>query len=157
MSQPTAIAPDLSSDAYLVVGLATCYVKVDGEIIELTLCEPVPSAYLDALFMGVPTSYRCLYGITLGEVVVNGIAQVPQIISAEPNSAAVQMAQDFVTRAMASARTYQSNPQTQAQIPAGTKFQEVQYSTEKKRMLNEKHIVNQEDNVKQHQYTHMTL
>jgi hypothetical protein len=157
MSQPNAIAPDLTSSDYLVVGLSTCYVKVDGEVKEITVCEPVPSAYLEALLKGVPTSYRSLYGSTLGEVIVNGSPQAPSVLATGHSDLTIQIAQNFVERSIAAARTYQSRPNAQALIPLGTRFNEVNYSTEKKRVLNQQHVVSNEDNVKQHQYTHMTL
>ncbi|NEQ29477.1 MAG: hypothetical protein F6K04_00475 [Leptolyngbya sp. SIO4C5] len=151
---PTAYsnATDLTPADYLVVGLATCYTKEDGEVSEVTVVEPVPSAYLEAVLKGVPTSYRSLHGTTLGEVVVG---DRPQMIAAA--GAEVQFCSDFASRAFAAARTYQSRPSAQALVPVGTDLTEINYSTEKKRILNAQNIVSPEDNVKQHEYTHKVL
>ena len=50
-------APDLSASDYLVIGLATCFVKQDGEISQVKIVEPIPSAALEAIVKGIPTSY----------------------------------------------------------------------------------------------------
>ena len=51
-------ATDLAADDYLVVGLATCFVKEDGEVHEVEVIEPIPSAALEAIVKGIPTSYK---------------------------------------------------------------------------------------------------
>ncbi|MEM6426396.1 MAG: hypothetical protein AAGF66_02035 [Cyanobacteria bacterium P01_H01_bin.119] len=145
-------APDLMADAYVVVGLATCFVRADGEISPVTVAEPVPSAYLEALFKGVPTAYQSLHGLTL-EQVVSGDSPRRFADMAE----AADFCPDFVSRAFAAARTYQSRPVAKSLVPPGTCTSEVNYSTERKRILNADHIVRVEDNVKQHEYTHKVL
>ncbi|MFE4104824.1 hypothetical protein [Almyronema epifaneia] len=145
-------AADLTTEDYVVIGLATCYTKEDGEVSEVTIAEPVPSAYLEAVLKGIPTSYRSLHGTTLGEVVAG---DRPQMIAEA--GAAVQFCSDFKDRAFAAARTYQSRPSAQALVPVGTQYTDLNYSTEKKRVLNAKTIVSPEDNVKQHEYTHKVL
>lgn len=145
--------PDLSSDDYVVVGLATCFVKDEGEVHQLTVLEPVPSAYLEALFKGVPTSYQSLHATTLGSILDGGTPKMlPEVLSNSP-----QFSQDFTDRAFAAARTYKSREVAQSLLPAGTATTEINYSTERKRVINGKNVVTAEDNVKQHQYTHMTL
>jgi hypothetical protein len=146
-------APDLAPDDYLVLGLATCFLKDAGEIQPITILEPVPSAYLEALFKDIPTSYQSLHGLTLGDVLENG---VPKMI-AEAKTANAQFSQDFVDRALAAARTYKMKSASQTLVPLGTMTTQINYSIEKKRILNSHSIVTAEDNVKQHQYTHMTL
>jgi hypothetical protein len=151
-SYPTA--PDLSADDYVVVGLATCFVKEEGEVRAVTLLEPVPSAYLEALLKGVPTSYQSLHGVTLGQI-LNADGQPQEFAVDEASDAS--LSPDFVERAFSAARTYQSRISAQALVPVGTIFKDINYSTEKKRILNLEQVVTAEDNVKQHQYTHMTL
>ncbi|MEO0457116.1 MAG: hypothetical protein AAF152_11145 [Cyanobacteria bacterium P01_A01_bin.114] len=150
---PYADAPDLAADDYVVVGLATCFRKDAGEIEKFTILEPVPSAYLEALLKGVPTSYQSLHAMTLGEIVIDGAPQLPAVAQA----AGAHLSENFVERSLAATRTYKSRPGAQALIPIGTQTQSINYSTEKKRLLNADHVVTAEDNVKQHQYTHMTL
>lgn len=145
-------ASDLTTDAYIVIGLATCYLKEDGEIEEVQMVEPIPSAALEALFKNIPTSYKTAIATTLGEVVDATTMKIPASFPAE-----AQFCPDFVERVLAAARTYQSRTEAQKLIPIGTAYSDFNYSTEKKRVLNADHVVKTEDNVKQHAYTHQVL
>lgn len=150
-SVPTA----LSDSDYVIVGLAHCFTKQDGNVVPIKVLEPVPSAYFEALVKGVPTSYQTLYSVQLGEIVNNEQPTMAHLSIATDDH--VQFCENFVERAMAAARTYQTRADIQATIPHGQTFSEVNFSTEKKRILNASHQVTTEDNVKQHAYTHMTL
>lgn len=145
-------APDLSADDYIVIGLATCFVKEDGEIHSIEIIEPIPSASLETLMKGTPTSYKLAYATTLGAVLDGNTLQIP---SGFPQSA--QFGDDFVARAIAAARTYKRRESAQSIIPLGTTYTEFKYSTDRKRVLNATRIVNKEDNVKQHSHTHKVL
>jgi len=37
------IPADLAADGYIVIGLATCFIKEDGEVHEVQVLEPIPS------------------------------------------------------------------------------------------------------------------
>lgn len=155
MTSATAVfksAPDLSPDDYVVVGLATCFVREEGEVSQVTVAEPVPSAYLEALFKGVPTSYQSLHAVTLGEVVSD---EQPQMIPGAAKN--TDFCPEFISRIFAAARTYKSRPEAQALVPVGSTKTDINHSTERKRVLNAEHIVRTEDNVKQHEYTHKVL
>jgi hypothetical protein len=145
-------APDVSADNYLVLGLATCFYKQDGEVHEVKIVEPIPSASLEALLKGIPTSYQLAYATTLGEVFAGETLQMPSLFPEES-----QFSDEFPQRAIAAARTYQSRPEAQSHIPVGTVYQDLKYSTERKRVLNANRIVTKDDNVKQHAYTHQVL
>lgn len=145
-------APDLSADDYFVIGLASCFVKEDGEVHEIQVIEPIPSAALEAIVKGIPTSYKLASATTLGTVLDGDQLQIP---SGFPASA--QFADEFVPRAIAAARTYKTREVAQSLIPAGTCREDFNYSTERKRVLNMKRVVTKEDNVKQHAYTHQVL
>ena len=147
-----ASAPDLTTEDYCAFGVATCFVKEDGEVTQVEILEPIPSAALEAILKGIPTSYRCLYGKTLHDVFAGDAPQKPAGLPAE-----VQLCDDFAERAIATARTYKQNPATAKLIPAGREFTETNYSTERKRVLNAKRAVSAADNVKQHAYTHEVL
>ncbi|MGH1393039.1 MAG: hypothetical protein ACRAVC_03260 [Trichormus sp.] len=145
-------APDLTSDDYVVIGLATCFVKEDGEIHQVEVLEPIPSAALEALLKGIPTSYKLACATNLGSV-VNG--EQPNFPAGFPDSA--QFADEFVSRAFAAARTYKRRETAQALIPLGTTYTDLQYSVDRKRILNATRLVTKEDNVKQHSHTHQVL
>lgn len=154
MTSPLSIpnAPDLTPDDYLVLGLATCFIKEEGEIQAVKLVEPIPSAALEAILTGIPTSYQMVTATTFGSILSdNGL----QLSADFPTEA--QFCDEFVTRSTAAARTYKANPRAKELIPLHTTRTDLNYSTERKRVLNTQRLVRTEDNVKQHEYTHKVL
>ena len=147
----SSVPAALSDSDYVIVGVAHCFTKHDGDVVPVKVLEPVPSAYFEALVKGVPTSYKALYSLQLGEIVKNDQPSVDHV----PTDA--QFCENFVERALAAARTYQSKADIKKLVPHGQEFSEINFSTDKKRILNAAHKVTAEDNVKQHKYTHMTL
>ena len=145
-------APDVSSDDYLVVGVATCFVKQEGEVTQVKIVEPIPSAALEAILKGIPTSYEMALGTTMAAILPG---EQPQMPGGFPPEA--QFAHNFAERAIAASRTYKSRPQAISLIPVGTRRDDFNYSTERKRLLNAENVVSTEDNVKQHEYTHKVL
>jgi hypothetical protein len=145
-------APDVSADDYLLLGLATCFIKQDGEVFQVKVLEPIPSAALEALVKGIPTSYELALATTLGTALPG---EDPQLLPEFPPE--TQFCDDFAYRAVAAARTYKSRPEAQTHVPIGTTKTDFNYSTERKRVLNSDRIVKAEDNVKQHAYTHQVL
>ncbi|PSB26731.1 hypothetical protein [Stenomitos frigidus] len=145
-------APDLAADDYIVLGLATCFVKDEGEVHEVAVVEPIPSAALEAIVKGIPTSYQTAIATTMGVV---WSSDTPQLPAAFPATA--QFCDEFTERAIAAARTYKVRPVAQAHIPVGSSRSDFTYSTERKRVLNSQRLVRTEDNVKQHEYTHKVL
>lgn len=147
-----AKAPDVSADDYVVLGLATCFLKADGEVHQVSVVEPIPSAALEALIKGIPTSYQFASATTLGAILPSDTPQLPADFPAD-----AQFCDEFGERAIAAARTYKSRPAAQSHIPQGTIRKDFNYSVERKRVLNSQRIIRNEDNVKQHEYTHKTL
>lgn len=145
-------APDVSADDYLVLGLATCFIKEDGEVHQVPIVEPIPSAALEALLKGIPTSYKFAAATTLGAVLPG---ETPQLPAEFPTEA--QFCDEFAQRAISAVRTYKSRPAAKSHIPDGTTRQDFNYSVERKRVLNSQRIIRTEDNVKQHEYTHKVL
>jgi hypothetical protein len=143
---------DLAPQSYVLLGLATCYLRQEGETLATEVVEPIPSAYLETLLQGTPTAYHDIWGTTLE----SALALDPTTLSGL-EGAPVQRCADFEERVMATARTYQNRPQATATIPVGTHRQDLNYSTTPKRILNPKQKVLRSDNVKQHKYTHEVL
>ena len=137
---------------YVVLGLATCFIKEDGEVEQVKVIEPIPSAALEALMKGIPTSYEMAFATTVGAVLVEGNVQVPSQFPAD-----VMLGEEFAQRVFAAARTFKKRTSAQDFIPVGATYQEFNYSLERKRVLNSERIVSAEDNVKQHAYTHQVL
>lgn len=145
-------ATDVSAEDYCVFGLATCFTREDGEVKEVQVVEPIPSAALEALNKGIPTSYQCAYAKPLGEFFQGENLHKPSEFPPE-----TQYCESFAERAVAASRTYKRRPEAQEIIPLGTKKENFNFSLEKKRILNAENIVSTEDNVKQHAYTHQVL
>lgn len=149
-----AQATDLSAEDYCVLGLATCFVREDGEIEQLTVLEPIPSAALEALIKGIPTSYQSACSKTLGEIFQEDTVQIPSDLVTESE---INLCDRFAERVAAATRTYKSRPEAKKHIPLGTVKQDFNYSLERKRVLNTSRAVSTEDNVKQHSHTHKVL
>ncbi len=145
-------ATDLTTDDYIVLGVATCFVKEDGEVHQVEIIEPIPSAALEALVKGIPTSYKLACATTLGAIIDGETLQKPADF---PESC--QFGDEFVQRTIAAARTYKRRDSAKSLIPLGTTYTDFQYSTERKRVLNATRVVTKEDNVKQHSHTHKVL
>jgi hypothetical protein len=147
-----AQAPDLASDDYCVFGLATCFVREDGEVYQVEVVEPIPSAAIEAILKNIPTSYQFVCAKTLGDLFADDTLQIPTDF---PVSA--QLCDNFTERAIAAARTYKNHSEAKEYIPLGTLRQDLNYSVERKRVLNAANVVRTEDNVKQHSHTHKVL
>lgn len=150
----SSVPAALSSSDYVIVGLAHCFTKQDGDLVSVKILEPIPSAYFEALLKGVPTSYQHLYSLQVGEVVED---ERPTANHLPEDVKGAQFCEQFVERVMAAARTYQLKAEIQTQLPCGQTMTDVNFTTERKRILNAANRVSTEDNVKQHKYTHMTL
>gem|GEM_PF-131781 len=147
-----SLAPDLSIEDYIVLGLATCFIRDEDGVHPVQVVEPIPSAALEATAKGIPTSYEKAIATTIGSVLVD---ETPQLPTEFPPQA--QFCDDFVSRAIAATRTYKARPTAQSLIPLGSVYTAFNYSTERKRVLNSTRVVRTEDNVKQHEYTHKVL
>lgn len=149
-SYPTA--PELSVDSYVVIGLATCFLKEGGKLHPVKLVEPIPSAALEAILKGIPTSYEMATATTLGTVLAGDTPKQPTGFPAE-----AQFCDNFIERVLSTARTYSARPIAAAHIPVSQTRSDFNHSIERKRVLNSERIVKTEDNVKQHSHTHKVL
>jgi hypothetical protein len=145
-------ALDVPVDSYIVLGLATCFIKEDGKLQSIKIVEPIPSAAFEALCKGIETSYELAIATTLETAFVQGQGQVPASFPAD-----VQLCEAFEERLMASARSYRSCASLQSLLPLGQSKTDFNFSVERKRMLNVEREIRTEDNVKQHAYTHQVL
>ncbi|MBE9114560.1 hypothetical protein IQ249_01500 [Lusitaniella coriacea LEGE 07157] len=145
-------APDITAEDYCVFGVATCFLRDEGEIQEIEIVEPIPSSALETLLKGVPTSYRVAFGKSVADFFNDQTLEIPSEFPAN-----VRFCDDFTDRAIAAVRTYKRKPEAQQHIPLGTKKEDFNYSLERKRILNMENLVSTEDNVKQHSHTHKVL
>ena len=149
---PSVPPTDLAPDSYVLLGVATCYLRQEGETVAVDVVEPIPSAYLETLIQGTPTAYHQVWGTTLAAALALDVATLTP-----KDNTPIHRCADFESRVLAAARTYRSRPQATTMIPVGTHRQDLNYSTAHKRILNPKNKVSKADNVKQHKYTHEVL
>ncbi|MDJ0632020.1 MAG: hypothetical protein QNJ34_02400 [Xenococcaceae cyanobacterium MO_188.B29] len=145
-------ASDIDIEDYCVFGLATCFIREDGETQQVKVIEPIPSAALEAILKGIPTSYEFACAKSLGEIFTDENSPVPSEFPAE-----AQFCDRFKERVIAATRTYKARPEAKKHIPLGSIKQDFNYSLERKRVLNVTNVVSTEDNVKQHSHTHKVL
>lgn len=152
MTLPDTSSLPADADAYVVVGLATCFVKQEGKLQPIQVIEPISSAALEVIIKGIPTSYELAMATTLAALQPGNSLQLPDDFPADS-----QLGQDFWERATAAARTYHAKPSAQLHILPGQIKGNFNFSTERKRVLNAERLVSASDNVKQHAYTHQVL
>jgi hypothetical protein len=90
--------------------------------------------------------------LKVGEILLGDSLRKPAEFPAES-----QFCDNFIDRMYSACRTYQSKPSAQNYINLGTVKQDFNYSTARKRVLNNINTVSDEDNVKQHPHTHQKL
>ena len=137
----------INADDYCLFGLATCFVREEGETKQVEVIEPIPSAALEALLKGIPTSYQLAVAKNVGDVINDDQLQKPTEFPPES-----QFSDNFVERTLAATRTYKNKPSAQQYIAIGSCKTDLNYSVERKRVLNNINVVSDDDNVKQHQY-----
>lgn len=145
-------AADIEAGDYCPFGIATCFIRNEGEIHQVKIIEPIPSAALEAVLQGVPTSYEAIHGKTFGEIVTEEELKIDEQFPQE-----AQFCDRFIERAIAATRTYKNRPEAKNHIAVGTVKTNLNYDLSKKRVLNQSTSVSVEDNVKQHEYTHKVL
>jgi hypothetical protein len=145
-------APDIAAEDYCVFGLATCFLKCDGEYQQVQVVEPIPSAALEAILHGIPTSYQLVCAKSIGAILSSDPPQVPREF---PEQA--QWCENYLERMVAAVRTYKSRPEAKAHIAIDTVRNDLNFSLERKRILNAVNVVSTEDNVKQHTHTNTTF
>lgn len=143
---------DITADDYCVFGKATCFLKNDGEFQQIQVIEPLPSAALEAVLKGIPTSYQLVCALSVGDVLNNNNLVLPSQFPSD-----TQFCEDFIERMIAAVRTYKRRPEATQHIPKGTIKDDLNFSLDRKRVLNAVNVVRTEDNVKQHSHTHQVL
>ena len=131
----------MSSD-FVVLGLASCFVRQDNELLPTQVIEPIPSATLLTLLDGIPTSYCLLTPSSIEEATA---AYQRGTFESFPEDA--RFADNFMERLDAASRTYQSNPDAAKRL---TQPMPLANPTSQKRILNLSRSISDADNIKQH-------
>lgn len=145
-------APEISADDYCVFGVATCFIREEGETKQVNVIEPVPSSALESILGGAETSYQMIAAKPV-KAVFNG----ENLIKPDEFPQDADFGTDFTERIIAAVRTYKYHDHLQSSFSLGSLNKELNHSTKRKRVLNAERMVRTEDNVKQHAHTHQVL
>ncbi|PSO50716.1 MAG: hypothetical protein BRC33_02495 [Cyanobacteria bacterium SW_9_44_58] len=145
-------APEISADDYCVFGVATCFIREEGETKEVKVIEPLPSSSLESVLGGAPTSYQMVAAKPVKEV-FDG----QNLIKPDDFPQDADFGTDFTERIIAAVRTYKSHEHLQSSFPLGTLRDDLNHSTKRKRVLNAERIVRTEEKAKQHSHPHKAI
>lgn len=146
MAAGAYVTDTMTDSDYVTLGVATCFQRTGSKLSEVLVLEPLPASAVDCIArLGVPTSYRRLFGIKLGDL-SDKIAELPEGVIKDGEQ--VAHAENFTERLHAAARTFRRSPEIAALIAPGA-IAEVNHSVKDKRILNEAWEPSFDDNVKQ--------
>ena len=145
-------APEISADDYCVFGVATCFIREEGETKQVNVIEPIPSSSLESVLGGAETSYQMIAAKP-----VQAVFDGENLIKPDDFPQDSDFGTDMTERIIAAVRTYKYHDQLQSSFPLGTLKTDLNHSTKRKRVLNAERMVRTEDNVKQHAHTHRVL
>ena len=145
-------ASKISPDDYCVFGVATCFIREEGETKQVNVIEPLPASTLESVLEGAATSYQMIAAKP-----VKAVFDGQNLIKPDEFPQDADFRTDFTERIIASVRTYKCNDHLQSSFPLGTLKQDLNHSTKQKRVLNPERMVRTEDNVKQDSHTHSVL
>jgi len=140
-------AVERDESAYLALGVCQVYRKdEEGKLTEVQIIEPINPSTLECMNIGAATSFKFVTGVTLEDVSGEDKSYLPE----EYHQA--EFCEDFSVRTETCARTW-NRPYPQESlmdiVPLGAKKSDWNFSVTHKRVLNEVHVVNDDDNIKQ--------
>lgn len=141
----TLSADEVLDDAYVVLGVACCFkMNEDCKLDELLIVEPLPSSALETIALGVETSYKRIMAVRFGDVQQGSLPE--QLVDGE----AISLCEQFHIRLRAAARTYRGRDEARRTVALGQVSTDLNFSVERKRVLNDNYRPSFDDNVKQH-------
>ena len=148
----------LERDDYVAVGLACCYLlDADTQKVEAAyIYAPLSAGTLETIALGVPTSYKRVVGLTVGEL-FEGNVDINQPTTINSNALTqlcngipgVTEAEEFVVRTLCAARTFRRRVEAKEVVAIGNMRDNFNFDTTRKRILNEVYEPSFDDNVKQ--------
>lgn len=149
---------DLPIDAedLAIVGLATAFVTDEGgKPKEVSIIEPLPSGTVETICKGIETSVRRAYCLPWKDLVLGDAAQPTGINMANlapllDGEKVLDVQADWMERAMAAARTIKRRrDECERLVPVGEVCGDYNFSTKRKRVLDQKYEPDDNDNIKQ--------
>jgi hypothetical protein len=141
-------APEISPDDYCVFGVATCFIREEGETKQVNVIEPVPYSALESILSGAETCYQMVSAKP-----VKAVFDGKNLIKPDEFPQNSDFGTDFTERVIAAVRTYKSHHHLQSSFPLGTLNKELNHSTKRKRVLNAERMVRTRDHVSQSKHS----
>ncbi|GMI19273.1 hypothetical protein TeGR_g14419 [Tetraparma gracilis] len=145
----------LSADDYIACGLAQCFRMVDGKLRDAFIYEPLTAGSLETIEKQVETSYKAVLALSASDFFVGDPNTATEINMANieclkevTGIADVEMCSNAVERAQCASRTFRRRLEAKT-LAIGEMSDDYNFSTEKKRILDEVKVVSFDDNVKQ--------
>ena len=157
MEEIVPITP-LVADDYVAVGLACCFLLDPDtqKVEEAYIYEPLTAGTLETIHLGVPTSYKRVIGISIGELFQgNEDINNPTTVNREAltqlfdGMESVTEAEEFVVRTLCAARTFRRRVEAKSVVDIGNMRDNFNFDVTRKRILNEVYEPSFDDNVKQ--------
>lgn len=149
--RPTALDP-LAAENYVAMGLAKVFLMNEGKPKEQYIVEPLTAGTLETLQLGVPTSYCRVLATTCGDLFDD--AAMPTTLNVEALDKLTegydfQLCESILERSMAAARTFRRRPEAASFVPVHETTEDVNFNTDRKRIMDLHYEPKFDDNVKQ--------
>jgi len=143
----------LKEEDYVAYGLSCCYELSEGNKLDETyVAEPLTAGTLECIEGGAETSYKRVLGLTCGQIFTGDCKDPTGInmgaIQILDDGEGMRLCGDAVEKTIAAARTFKRRIEAQS-IAVGEIAEDFNFSTEKKRILNEVYTPSEDDNIKQ--------
>lgn len=149
-----AMSKPILDDDYIAVGLACCFqMNSSQKLAEKWIFEPLTAGTLETIELGVPTSYKRVLALRAADYFL-GDVNSPDGINVDALQALVEDEQDVticeepVERSVAAIRTFKRRPAAML-IGVNEMADEYNFNLERKRILNDNYVPNDDDNIKQ--------
>lgn len=149
----SAFGEPLDANNYIALGLAKVFMMNEGSPTAKYLVEPLTAGTLETLQLGVPTSYCRVLATTCGQL-FDDLAAPSKIRSESLTKLiegfeGVQICESMIERAAAAARTFRRRPEATTFIAIDNTSEELNFNTDRKRILDMQYEPSFDDNVKQ--------
>ncbi|KAJ8604068.1 hypothetical protein CTAYLR_001759 [Chrysophaeum taylorii] len=151
---PASVADvPLTDSNYVAMGLAKVFFMSEGKAQGQYIIEPLTAGTLETLQLGVPTSYCRIFGTTCGDLFDDpanpSVVQVKNLAKLTEGYENVQLCESMIERSMAAARTFRRRPEAAEYVAVDDTSEEVNFNTDRKRIMDLQYEPSFDDNVKQ--------
>mmetsp|Transcript_19979 Transcript_19979/g.62839 ORF Transcript_19979/g.62839 Transcript_19979/m.62839 type:complete len:211 (+) Transcript_19979:36-668(+) len=150
-----SVSDPLVAENYIALGLAKVFMlNGGGSPTAQYLVEPLTAATLETLQLGVPTSYCRVLALTCGDlfddVAEPSSVNLASLATLTADYEDVKLCEDMIERATAAARTFRRRVEATQFIPVYQTSEDLNFNTDRKRIMDFHFEPSFDDNVKQH-------